>query len=118
MVAGSIPPVGPGTDAGATAGFRLLRYFTLTSLAAIVAVAGVLAFVERAENEFFRKVQNEQAAFFRQAQEDLARRQADAAQRDLLLVHEAGHVNLTRIFANVLWEKDFAPFVARAPEAA
>lgn len=114
MAAGFSPPVEPGTDAGATAGFRLLRYFTLTSLAAIVAVAGVLAFVERAENEFFHNVQIEQAAFFRQAQENLARRQAETAQSDLLRVHEAGHVNLTRIFANVLWQKDFAPFVARA----
>ena len=114
LAAGATSPVGPGADAGSAAGFRLLRYFTLTSFAVFAAVAAAMVLIEYAERDLLQRVQTDQAAFFRKTQETFARQQEEAAQRDLLRVHEAGHVNLTRLFANVLWEKDFGPFVARA----
>jgi signal transduction histidine kinase len=95
-------------------GFRLTRYFTLTSLAAFAVVGGALFVLERKEATFFAQVQREQAEFFARAQQDLTRAHEEAARNDLLAAHEAGHVNLARVFANVLWERDFAPFVARA----
>lgn len=94
--------------------FRLVRYFTLASLAAFAAVALALAYFESKEADFFSQVQRAQGEFFRNVEESYVRRQNDAARRDLLMVHEAGNVNLTRLFANALWERDFAPFVARA----
>lgn len=114
MAADSLSPVGPGAHAGSTAGFRLLRYFTLTTLTVFGALAVALGFIGHAERELLRRVQTDQGAFFRQVQETFERQQEEAAQRDLLHLHETGHVNLTRLFANVLWEKDFAPFLARA----
>jgi diguanylate cyclase (GGDEF)-like protein/PAS domain S-box-containing protein len=96
------------------AGFRLARYFALTGLAAFLVVAAALLYFERQEGEFFKQVQQEQSLLFKQVQDGFARQQEETARRDLLTVHEAGNVNLTRLFANTLWEKDFAPFVARA----
>lgn len=96
--------------------FRLTRYFTLTSLAAFALVGAALFALERNETIFFAQVQREQADFFARAQQDLTRAHEEAARNDLLAAHEAGHVNLARVFANVLWERDFAPLVARAQQ--
>lgn len=100
-----------GVQAG---GFRLMRYFMLTTLVAFVAAALALYVLQRMEETFFEQVQREQGAFFSQAQAELARQHADAARASLLAVHEANHVTLTRLLANMLWDSDFAPFVARA----
>lgn len=59
-------------------------------------------------------MQKEQAAFFAEAQQELMRAHEQAARSDLLAAHEAGHFNLARVFANVLWQRDFASLVARA----
>ncbi|WP_246264158.1 sensor histidine kinase [Aromatoleum toluvorans] len=99
---------------GATGHFRLMRYFTLASLAAFVIVGVVLYFLQRAEVVFFSQVQHEQGDFFARAQTDLAARQDQAARASLISLHEAGHVTLTRVVSNVLWESHIAPFVARA----
>jgi signal transduction histidine kinase len=101
----------PGAPA---AGFRLMRYFTLTTLVAFAAVAVSLFFLQRMEEDFFAQVQKEQAAFFAEAQDELARQHQEAARSSLLAVHEASHVNLTRMVANMLWASDFAPFLAAA----
>lgn len=94
-------------------GFRLMRYFTLTSLVAFAAVVLALAFLQWREGVFFADVQRDQSSFFSRAQLDLARKQEESARRNLVAVYEAAHVNLTRVFADVLWDSDFAPFVAR-----
>jgi signal transduction histidine kinase len=96
--------------------FRLLRYFIAASLVAFSVVALALYVLQEQEAAFFEEVQREQNAFFAQAQAELARHQEETARAGLLAVHEAGHVNLTRMFANVLWDSDFAPFVARAQQ--
>lgn len=102
---------GPGA---APPGFRLMRYFTITTLLAFAAVAVVLFVLQRGEERFFADVQKEQAEFFAQAQARLARQHEEAARNSLLAVHEASHVNLTRLVANTLWASDFAPLVAQA----
>ncbi|MDH4062322.1 MAG: hypothetical protein OEU94_16055, partial [Aquincola sp.] len=103
-------PLPPGT----TGRFRLMRFFTLATLLVFVAVAVTLFLLQRQEEDFFVKAQLEQRQFFAQAQADLARRNEEAARRSLLAVHEASHVNLTRIVANLMWQTDFAPLVRRA----
>jgi signal transduction histidine kinase len=94
--------------------FRLVRYFTVASLGAFVLVAAALTWHERRQAAFLQQAQQEQGAFFKGVQDAFARRQDEAARRDLLAIHESGNVNLTRLFANSLWERDFAPFVAKA----
>ncbi|MFZ2650733.1 MAG: HAMP domain-containing sensor histidine kinase [Burkholderiaceae bacterium] len=113
-LAGPAPPA-QGVQPG---GFRLMRYFTMMTLVAFAAVALALYFLQRMEITFFEQVQHEQGAFFAQAQAELARQHEGAARSSLLAVHEAGHVNLTRVVANLLWDTDFAPFVARAQRLA
>jgi len=93
--------------------FRLLRYFTIAGLGAFGLAAAALTWHEREQGRFFRQVQDEQRVFVSRLQDEFARRQDEAARRDLLAVHESGNVNLTRLFANSLWERDFAPFVAK-----
>ena len=94
-------------------GFRLVRYFTVASLAAFVLVAVALLYFNLREGDYFKQVQQEQNAFFAQVQDNFVKQNDTAARGDLLRVYEAGSVNLTRMFANVLWDKDFAPFVVK-----
>ena len=98
----------------ADARFQLVRYFSLTGFGLFIVVALALTYFERDQGKFFQSVQQKQGAFFKQVQEGFATQQDSAARRDLLSIHEAGNVNLTRLFANTLWERDFAPYVARA----
>lgn len=94
--------------------FRLVRYFTLTSLLAFALVALALTYSERQQGLSFGQMQEAQRQMFTQAQDHFARQQEEAARRDLFTIHESGNVNLTRLFANALWEHDFSPFVAQA----
>lgn len=94
--------------------FQLTRYFTLTSLAAFAVLGTSLFFLQRGEETYFDKVQREQTAFFAQVQGELLQEQRDAARANLVSVHEAGHVTLTRVFANALWASHFAPLVSQA----
>ena len=105
----------PGVQAG---GFRLVRYFTITSLVAYSVVVLAMYTLQRMEESFFEQVQREQGAALAQAQSQLARQHEDAARSSLLAVHEASHVNLTQLVANMLWQTDFAPFVAGARRVA
>ncbi len=104
----------PDPQPAAAGRFRLLRSFTWASLVAFAATGLALYVLERQEERFFAEVQRIQTGFFAQVQGELAHEQESAARENLVSVHEAGHVNLARLFANVLWESDFAPFVARA----
>ena len=61
-----------GSRAG---GFRLMHYFTLTSLVAFTAVALALYFLQQMEGKFFEKVQREQSTFFAQVQTEFMRQQ-------------------------------------------
>lgn len=94
-------------------GFRLLRYFTVTTFIALAVTGVALYQLERMEVAFFQKVQREQGKFFAQVQASFAKQQEEAARRNLLAVHEVGHVNLAQALSNLLWRSDLAAFVAR-----
>lgn len=114
---GSQPPEDKRlAEAGQAGRFRLLRYFTITTLVAFVAVGSALAVLQYLEGEFFEQVQHDQQRFFAQAQAELARQNEEAARANLLAIHEAGHVMLTRVVANMLWASNFAPFTAGAQQ--
>ena len=106
----------PSARAASARPFRLVRYFTATSLVMFVLVALALTQFMRLQGNLLTSMQTQEAEFFRKVQQDFARQQDEAARRDLLSVHEAGNVNLTRLFANSLWQHDFAPFVALAAQ--
>lgn len=94
--------------------FRLLRFYMRATLLLFAAAAAALYFLQRREEAFFAQAQREQQQGFARAQARLAQQNEEATQRSLLAVHEAGHVNLTRLVANTMWEKDIAPLVLAA----
>jgi two-component system, NtrC family, sensor kinase len=94
--------------------FRLIRYFTLASLAMFALVAIALAYFESQQSSFIKEVQRQEIEFVKQVQASFAKQQEESALRDLVASHEGGNITLTRLFSNTLWEKDFAPFVAKA----
>jgi two-component system, NtrC family, sensor kinase len=94
--------------------FRLVRYFTIAGLGMFLAVTIALVYFERQQAAFFQQVQSEEVEFIKRIQASFAKQQEEAARHDLLAIHERANVDLTRLFANTLWEKDFAPFVAKA----
>jgi signal transduction histidine kinase len=98
----------------AAAGFRLMRYFTLSTATAFIAVGVTLYFLQRGEEAFFDQVQREQAVYFRQAQNELARQHEEAARATMLAVHESNHITMARLVANMMWESDIAPFMNAA----
>lgn len=91
-----------------------MRYFTVASLVAFAIFGAALYRLELAEEIFFEEVQSEQSRFFAGAQSSLVHEQRAAALRNLLTAHGAGHITLTTVFANALWDSRFAPLVARA----
>ena len=102
------------TDRAGRGGFRLIRYFTIATLIAFLTVGAAIWLLQHMEEVFFADVQREQAMFFTQAQAELARQHEEAARADLMHGHEANHVNLTLLMANMLWADDIAPLVAAA----
>lgn len=69
--------------------FRLVRYVTLTSLVFFVLAGGALGY-------FYREM----------------------ALTDMLRLQESGNANLTRVFANNLWQTDFFPLLAETASTA
>lgn len=93
--------------------FRLLRYFTIAGLASFLIVGLALYVLEERELAFFKQVQQGQSKFFREAQAELAVETEQTARKNLVTAQETANVNLTQLFANALWESDFAPLVTR-----
>lgn len=97
-------------------GFHLMSYFTLTSLIAFTVVVFTLYVLQNKEEAFFEQVEAERAVAFANAQRELSMQQEATAREGLLAVHEAGHVNLTRVLANTLWRGSIAPVMAHAQQ--
>ena len=93
--------------------FRLVRYFSLASFTAFLLFAAALLYFENLENDFFKQAQQEQNRFFAQVQDSFVQRHDPGAEAFLLRLHQAGSINLGRLFSNAMWEKEFAPFVAK-----
>ena len=105
------------TDAEASAWplpFRLVRRFVVASTIAFIVVAAIVYVLQRGEEEFFRATQGQQTSFLVRLQGEHEQRQRETSLAALMSVHEAGHVNLANLFANVLWDRHLASFVARA----
>jgi hypothetical protein len=91
-----------------------VRHFTIAALSTFLVIGIALYLLEREEVVFFDKVQQGQATFFKQTQEDLSRKTERAARKSLLAVQEAANENMTDLLVNVLWESDFGPLIASA----
>lgn len=106
--------VAKGLGALKSSQFNLLKYFLITSLSLFLLMLVFVNFHESGRRDFLDKLQDDQLGFVKEIQTQFSKTQQDEARKALLTIHEAGNVNITRLFANSLWEKDFAPFVAAA----
>ena len=104
------------TKSPARCRFRLTRYFTIASLVAFTVVGVALFNLQNQEVAFFEQVQADQNSYFAQAQVNLSSQQEITARKELLALHEAGHVNLTRVLANMLWETNIVPVMAKVQQ--
>ena len=91
-----------------------MRYVVVTSLIALAFFVLLMYFTEHLEESFFAEVQRDQLNFFEQAQTGFMREHDQTRQAEILKVHEAGHVNLAHVFANMLWEQTLSPLVQQA----
>lgn len=94
--------------------FNLTRYFLITSLIALAIISPLLYFSEHSEELFFEDVQKEQIIFFGEVEAEFSLTQKLAAQDVVLRMNEVSHVNLTHVFANMLWDDVLSPLVKRA----
>lgn len=92
--------------------FKLVNYFSLASVGMFLPVAIALYYFVTQQSSFFSQVQTQQIDVVSNLQNSFTQQQEKVSRRDLLAIHESGNVNLTRLFANALWDDDIAPFVA------
>jgi signal transduction histidine kinase len=96
--------------------FQLVNYFTFASIGIFVIVAIALYYFVDQQTKFFSQVQTQQIDMVSRLQNSFAEQQETISRRDLLAVHEAGNVTLTRLFANSLWDEYIAPYVAEVTQ--
>lgn len=94
--------------------FKLIRHFTITSLAAMVCVAAALIHFQTSESKLVKSVQDQEAHTIHEMQALLVNHAEEVARRDLLTTHEGSNVQLARLLSNALWEDPLAPFLAAA----
>ncbi len=93
--------------------FRLFRYYLAAACASFIAVGGVLLLLQEREVAFFAEVQQRELASLRAQHKELAQQAEQAGRDSLVAEQEAANIALTRLFVNLLWDSDFAPFAAR-----
>lgn len=92
----SAPPTPPAGR------FRLTRYFLIASAVAFAIVMGAIYVLQEREEKFFERAQGEQTDSLASMQDALNREHDRSTAQGLVSVHEAGHVNLARLFANAV----------------
>ncbi|MBI5900664.1 MAG: response regulator [Rhodocyclales bacterium] len=95
-------------------GFRLYRHYSIAACVSFLVVGAVLLVLQEREIAFFEAAQQRELAALRALHKDLATQAEGAARDGLVADQEAANVALTRLFANLLWTSDFAPFARRA----
>jgi two-component system, NtrC family, sensor kinase len=98
--------------------FHLVRYFALAGAGIVALVIAALVWFEHEQVRFFRTVLEKQIGDIDTMQSEYTKLQDKVSRSDALRIHEAENVNLARILANALWERDFAPFATRAQNVA
>ncbi|MBI5109568.1 MAG: response regulator [Rhodocyclales bacterium] len=93
--------------------FWLYRYYFVAACLSFLAVGIVLLFLQEREITFFAEVQQRQLESMRAVRQELSAQAEKAARDSLVAEQEAANVALTRLFANLLWESDFAPLASR-----
>ncbi|MCP4490282.1 MAG: HAMP domain-containing histidine kinase [Gammaproteobacteria bacterium] len=92
--------------------FKLVNYFSIASAGMFLPMVLALYYFVTQQSDFFDQVQNQQLTVISDLQNSYAQQQEDVSRRELLEIQESGNVNLTRLFANALWDDFIAPFVA------
>jgi len=103
----------PRTTDDAGLHLDLFRKYFIAAAASFLVVGAVLLFLQEREIAFFEQVQQRELASLQALHGELAEKAEKAARDALVAEQEAANVAHTRLFANLLWASDFAPFAAR-----
>ncbi len=92
--------------------FRLIPYFTMTSLIAFACVASAMVYFQTRESALLESAHSQTSTRFADLQSVLVNQAETALRRDVLTAHQDRNLELARLLSIALWDEALAPFLA------
>lgn len=94
--------------------FRLTRHFMLTSFAVFLLFAILLYLLDDLRRDGLHDIQREENTAIAELQAGLVSLAAESVRRDLLVLHEQGNLDTSRLLANLLWDGTLSAYLDEA----
>lgn len=94
--------------------FRLTRHFMLSSFAVLLLFAILLYRLDDLRRDGLHDIQREENKAMAELQAGLVSLSAESVRRDLLVLHEQGNLDTTRLLANLLWSDTLSTYLDEA----
>lgn len=94
--------------------FRLTRHFMLSSFAVFLLFAILLYRLDDLRRDGLHDIQREENKAMADLQAGLVSLSAESVRRDLLVLHEQGNLDTTRLLANLLWSDTLSTYLDEA----
>lgn len=94
--------------------FRLTRHFMLTSFAVLLLFAVLLYLLDDLRRDGLHDIQREENGAIAELQASLVALSAESVRRDLLVLHEQGNLDTSRLLANLLWDDTLSAYLDEA----
>lgn len=91
--------------------FRLTRHFMLTSFAVFLLFAILLYRLDDLRRDGLHDIQREENTAIAELQAALVALSAESVRRDLLVLHEQGNLDTSRLLANLLWDDALSAYL-------
>jgi two-component system, NtrC family, sensor kinase len=91
--------------------FRLIPYFTLTSLIAFACVASAMIYFQTRESALLESAHSQRSSRFAQLQSVMLNQTETALRGDVLAAHQDSNAELARLLSSALWSEALAPFL-------
>lgn len=91
--------------------FRLIPYFTMTSLIAFACVASAMVYFQTRESALLESAHSQTSTRFAQLQSVLVNQAETALRGDVLTAHQDSNLELARLLSSALWDEALAPFL-------
>jgi len=94
--------------------FRLTRHFMLTSFAVFLLFAILLYRLDDLRRDGLHDIQREENGAIAELQAGLVSLSTESVRRDLLVLHEQGNLDTSRLLANLLWDDTLSAYLDEA----